>query len=162
YEPRTGPGRAVPSPRATPLNLYGRDTDRKGCQIDYVYALGATGRLTCLDSATSRLVWSADILKDNANLPAGMAASPVDFSNAANGWAESDDGDCREVEKSWREIIVVPGVQSRAAKGRAIIAYDATTGKELRAFGNHRGGCSTPIITTLNNRKQLIVFDGDG
>jgi len=59
-------------------------------------------------------------------------------------------------------VIVAPGVQADGAKRRAVIVYDARDGKELRAFGNHRGAYSSPMIATLCGIEQLLVFDGDG
>ena len=162
YNALPGNGGTTPlAPRAAPAVVH-RDASGKGCSNCTAFCLDADGQLTCLDTVAGRLEWSAFILTDNANLAEGMAASPVPFLNSSSEWTGSEEGDCQEVYKSWHEVIVAPGVQSQKAKGRALIAYDATTGKELCAFGNHRGGYSTPIIARLNGREQLIVFDGDG
>jgi outer membrane protein assembly factor BamB len=124
-----------PGPRATPT------IDPAGARV---YSLGAEGKLVCLDLDTGREVWSADILlKDNNNLPWGMAASPLFVAG---------DG----------EVIVAPGAQEGRAKGRAVIVYDAKSGKELRAFSDHRGAYSSPVIAALCGIDQLLVFDGDG
>jgi outer membrane protein assembly factor BamB len=77
-----------------------------------------------------------------------MSASPLVVANA--------DAD----HSHW--VIVAPGAQSESAKNRAVIIYDAKTGKEVRAFGNHRGGYSSPVIKKLAGIDQLLVFDGDG
>ena len=57
-----------PGPRATPTWHDGR-----------VYALGATGRLACLDAATGEVVWARNILADGAapNLPWAMSGAPL-------------------------------------------------------------------------------------
>jgi outer membrane protein assembly factor BamB len=142
-EPLGGPG-----PRATPIivDLAGNPKNDKADKK--VYALGATGILKCLDLDSGNEVWSADILKDNTNIVWGMAASPLVVANA-------------DAEHShW--VIVAPGAQSSTAKGRAVIIYDAKSGKEIRAFGDHRGGYSSPVIKKLAGIDQLLVFDGDG
>jgi outer membrane protein assembly factor BamB len=127
-----------PGPRATPI------IDPAGARV---YSLGAEGKLVCLDLDTGREVWSADILKSNGNLPWGMAASPLFVAGPGE-----DDG----------EVIVAPGAQDEAAKGRSVLVYDARSGKELRAFGNHVGGYSSPVVARLCGTEQLLVFDGDG
>ena len=57
-----------PGPRATPTWSRG-----------YLYALGATGRLWCLDARTGKVVWQRDILADSRarNLQWAMAGAPL-------------------------------------------------------------------------------------
>ena len=62
--------------------------------------------LVCLDLQSGEQAWEADIMKDNANVRWGMSGSPL-FSQG--------------------RIIVTPGAQTPAARGRGVIAYDATT-----------------------------------
>jgi outer membrane protein assembly factor BamB len=142
-EPLGGPGpRATPSIASLASDAKNGDSDKK------VISLGATGILKCLDLATGNEVWSADILKDNANIAWGMAASPLVIPATSANFPP--------------RIIVAPGAQSGSAKDRAVIVYNAKTGKEIRAFGNHRGAYSSPVIKTLAGVDQLLVFDGDG
>jgi outer membrane protein assembly factor BamB len=115
-------------PRATPTVVGSK-----------AFALGATGHLTCLDLQSGEPAWSADILKDNANLRWGMSGSPLAL----------PDG----------RVIVTPGAQTEAAKGRGVIAYDMKTGAEVWASGTRRGAYSSPA---LGHRGQLLVFDGEG
>jgi outer membrane protein assembly factor BamB len=133
-EPLGGPG-----PRATPTiaALADEPASLK------VFSLGATGRLVCLDLKTGQAEWSVDILKrpKEENLQWGMAGSPLVLDNV---------------------VIVTPGVQGDAAPGRAVVALDARTGKELWAGGNHHGGYSSPMVADLAGRKQLLVLDGEG
>ena len=128
-------GRATPS-----IAPVVREGDSKSW--DYrVVALGAAGQLTCLDLESGEKVWSANILENNANLRWGMSASPLVV------------GD---------RVIVAPGAQTEAAKGRGVIAYDVKTGKELWASGTRRGSYSSPIVTVLGKKSQVFVFDGAG
>jgi outer membrane protein assembly factor BamB len=143
-EPLGGPG-----PRATPAVADVATGPRKGSWGHKVYSLGAEGRLKCLDLKTGEEGWSANILAGNANLPWGMAASPlVHLEHVAD-----------ELEP---RIIVAPGVQADGAKGRGVLVYDAKTGKELRAFGNRQGAYSSPVIGKLCGGEQLLVLGGDG
>jgi outer membrane protein assembly factor BamB len=79
-------------PRATPTIADGQ-----------VYALGATGMLTCLELKSGTVRWSVNILSDNDNVPWGMSGSPLVYDQV---------------------VVVNPGVQRPSAKGRALVAYD--------------------------------------
>jgi outer membrane protein assembly factor BamB len=135
-----------PGPRATPAISECRRED-KGATVRHlqVFSVGAAGKLVCLDFDTGKLEWEADILKGNANLPWGMAASPL-------------------VRDREALVFVAPGAQTPAAKGRAVIAYDRFTGEERWASGSHRGAYSSPMYATSARRPQIqiLVFDGDG
>jgi outer membrane protein assembly factor BamB len=108
---------------------------------DGVYALGATGKLVALDLATGKLRWEADVLKGNANLPWGMAGSPL-------------------VDQM--RVIVTPGAQMDGAKGRSVIAYDRESGREVWTSGEHRGAYSSPMFADLAGYPHVLSFDGDG
>src|SRR5262249_33925522 len=64
-------------PRATPAVVGVGSLGRFFYDAHRVYSLGATGTLVALDLKTGEKVWGADVLKDNANLPWGMAGSPL-------------------------------------------------------------------------------------
>jgi outer membrane protein assembly factor BamB len=125
-------------PRATPsiVGFGGSPQEPKDFKV---FALGATGHLVCLDLQNGEQVWSADVLKGNANLRWGMSGSPLALSNGT--------------------IVVTPGAQTEGAKGRGVIAYDMRTGTEVWASGTHRGAYSSPA---LGHQGQLLVFDGEG
>jgi outer membrane protein assembly factor BamB len=115
-------------PRATPTWSGG-----------FVYALGAEGELRCLEDATGRLVWRANILEDAAaaNLPWGMAGAPLVR------------GDM---------VIVAPG----GANGQSVVAYDRRTGKRVWSSSSERAGYASPMVATLAGREHLLVFTGVG
>ncbi len=132
-----------PGPRATPT-IVGDPSNGSGVADRYrLYSLGATGVLTCLDLATGKPAWPehVDVLKNNTNLTWGMAGSPLVYDGL---------------------VVVTPGAQTEAAKGRAVIAYEAQTGQEKWASGSHRGAYSSPMLAQLCGRKQILSFDGDG
>ena len=117
-------------PRATPTIADGE-----------VYALGATGRLVCLDLQSGQLKWEVNILQDNDNLPWGMSGSPLVYDQM---------------------VVVNPGVQRGSASGRAVVAYDRATGRTVWSTGDSKAGYSSPMLATLAGRRQVILFDGTG
>lgn len=119
-----------PGPRATPT-IAGGD----------VFALGATGRLACLNGADGKERWAADILAGNENIAWAMSGSPLVVDNL---------------------VIVNPGAQTEGTKGRAVRAYDRASGKEVWAAGNRKAGYASPQLATLGGLKQVLIFDADG
>jgi outer membrane protein assembly factor BamB len=128
-------------PRATPTLVPFAYENKRPTAYRFL-SLGATGRLVCLDMEKGDELWSADVLKNNANLHWGMCGSPLYLENG--------------------RIVVAPGAQTEAAKGRGVLAYDLTTGNEVWASGTRRGAYSSPTRGILGNRQQVLVFDGEG
>jgi outer membrane protein assembly factor BamB len=106
-----------------------------------VYSLGAEGKLMCLDGTTGAFVWQADMLNDNKNLPWAMAGSPLVYDDV---------------------VVVNPGTQTPEAKGRALVAFDRATGKEVWHAGDNQAAYSSPMLATLSGRRQILLFDGEG
>jgi outer membrane protein assembly factor BamB len=113
-------------PRATPTV----DGER-------VYVLGAMGRLTALESATGRVVWQKDFVRDfGAEVPSwGMAAAPV------------VDGE---------RLIALVGGEPDAK----VMAFDKHTGDEIwRALSSDwEPGYNQPIIIEAAGVRQLIIW----
>jgi len=118
YTDETGDG-----PRTTPTWDEG-----------WVYALGATGELRCLNASTGAVRWSKNILTDNQaeNLPWAMAASPLIV----------DD-----------KVIVLPGGTS----GKSVVAYNKATGAPVWKVQNDRQAYVSPMLVTLAGRRQILV-----
>jgi outer membrane protein assembly factor BamB len=109
---------------------------------DLVYSLGAEGHLACLQASDGMEKWAKDILKgENHNLPWGMSGSPL------------------VVDKL---VIVNPGVQKGGPADRALIAFDRETGKEVWSKGNTQAAYASPMLATLADRRQVLVFDAAG
>jgi outer membrane protein assembly factor BamB len=106
-----------------------------------VFAYGATGRLVCLAGTDGKEKWAENTLDGNQALRWGMSASPLVVDDL---------------------VIVNVGAQTEAAKGRALRAYDRTTGKEVWAAGNYRAGYSSPQLATLGGKRQILLFDAHG
>lgn len=116
-----------------PNNGYSRATPT--VNSGRVYALGRLGLLNCLDAKTGKLLWSRDIMADfKGNRPFWLyAMSPVIDGN---------------------KVIVCPG-----GPGALLAALDKTTGKTIwQGGGTREPGYSTPVIATINGKKQYVVF----
>jgi outer membrane protein assembly factor BamB len=115
-------------PRATP-------TISKGD----VFALGATGKLSCLDAASGKFKWETDILKDNDNVNWGMSGSPLVVEDL---------------------VIVAPGAQRPGQ--RTLLALECGAGKVRWTSGTYPAGYSSPQLATIAGQQQILVFDGKG
>jgi outer membrane protein assembly factor BamB len=106
---------------------------------DRLYALGASGDLACLDTATGAPVWTVNILEmaKNDNLKWGISESPL------------VDGD---------HVIVVTG-----DKQGAIVAFDRHSGKVAwRSTGiDDDPGYASAIVEDVGGVRQIIHFTED-
>jgi outer membrane protein assembly factor BamB len=119
-----------PGPRATPTIANGD-----------LFALGAKGRLICLDGKDGKEKWSVETLENNNNIAWAMSGSPLVVDDL---------------------VIVNPGAQTEEARGQAVRAYDRTSGKPIWGAGNHQAGYASPELATLGGVKQVLIFDADG
>ncbi|MEO1996019.1 MAG: PQQ-binding-like beta-propeller repeat protein, partial [Planctomycetaceae bacterium] len=104
-----------------------------------VYALGATGKLNCLDAVSGAVLWSHDVLADAQaeNLAWGMAGSPL----VAQG-----------------RVIVAPG----GGHGKSVLAYAVDDGRLVWSHGMHPASYSALRSEVLNGRPHVLLFDGQG
>lgn len=118
YQDETGDG-----PRTTPTFDDG-----------WLYVLGATGELRCLNAASGAIRWGKNILSDNQaeNLPWAMAASPLVV----------DD-----------KVIVLPG----GTNGKSVVAYNKATGAPAWKVQNDRQAYVSPMLVTLAGKRQILV-----
>jgi outer membrane protein assembly factor BamB len=120
---------AGPGPRATPTFHDGK-----------LYALGATGRLNCLDAATGEVLWWRDIVADSgASVPPwGFASSPL----VAEG---------------------VVSVVACAPDHKAVLGYDAATGDLAWAAGDGQHSYSSPhLLDEPHCDRQLLIATDAG
>lgn len=117
---------AGPGPRATPTFDDGK-----------LYALGASGRLNCLDPMTGTAIWSRDIAADTgAKLPNwGFCASPL----LLNGNA-----------------IVITG-----APGKSVAAYNISTGAPAWSTGDGWSYCSAQL-SKVGGVDQILYTTAEG
>jgi outer membrane protein assembly factor BamB len=114
----------------------------------HVYTFGANGILNCLDAHDGRIVWqhSTPIEAGVKHLPFGMSGSPLVYDGL---------------------VVVNPGglrskMDGTEASGRALIAYDRITGREVWSSGDYQAGYASPILATLAGVRQIVLFDGVG
>jgi outer membrane protein assembly factor BamB len=130
-EPLGGPG-----PRATPT-----------VNEQFVYSLGATGQLNCLDALTGEKIWATNILDDAGakNLNWAMSGSPLVVGGI---------------------VIVNPGKREEDPKNKlkdmSIAAYNKETGTKVWAAGNDPASYTAPVLATLLGQEQLIIYGGKG
>lgn len=113
-------------PRATPTFADGK-----------LYALGANGRLNCLEPSNGTVIWSRDIAADTgASLPMwGFSSSPL-----VNGGM----------------VTVITG-----APGKAVIAYDALSGKQAWSSGDGWSYAS-PQLARVGGIEQILFVSQTG
>lgn len=115
-------------PRATPTFHEGR-----------LYALGANGKLTCLDPVTGKSHWSADIVADSgAKVPIwGFSSSPLIVDN---------------------KVIVFAG----GPNNKAVLAYAIDDGKLAWAAGNGTHSYSSAHTLLIDEKPQVLVMSDMG
>jgi outer membrane protein assembly factor BamB len=115
-------------PRATPTFHDGK-----------LYALGAAGRLNCLDAATGKVCWSHDIVEDSG------AAVPI--------WGFSS------------SPLVAKGVVTVFAggpEGKSVLGYDAATGDLKWHGGDGVQSYSSPQFAVLGGVEQVLMATEKG
>ena len=103
-----------------------------------LYALGADGSLACLEAATGKEMWSANILKRFGSdvLHWGISESPL------------IDGE---------RVVVTPG-----ASKASVVALDKISGKTIWQSQSDEAGYSSPILADVGGVRLIIVFTGEG
>jgi outer membrane protein assembly factor BamB len=122
-EEQSGPG-----PRATPTFSEGK-----------IFALGATGRLNCLDSLTGSVHWTHDVREDaGAEVPRwGYCSSPLVTEGVVT--------------------VFVGGPESKA-----VLGYDARTGKLAWSAVTGQGSYSSPHKAHFGTEEQVLLATDAG
>jgi outer membrane protein assembly factor BamB len=102
---------------------------------DRVYTFGATGIVNALDASGGRLIWSHNAAADTGEkVPAwGFSASPLVVDDA---------------------VII--------ATGGRMVAYDLAKGDRRWLGPEGHGGYSSPHLTTIGGRKQIVLLNPAG
>jgi outer membrane protein assembly factor BamB len=102
------------------------------------YALGATGRLHCLDAADGKIVWEKDLEQlYDIDMPIwGIAGSPLIFQNLVVLHIGGKDGAC-------------------------IVALNKNTGEEAWKALDDRAQYTTPVLVEQGGQPVLICWTGD-
>jgi outer membrane protein assembly factor BamB len=112
-------------PRATPTISGGR-----------VFAMGATGTLNALDSATGTPAWTRNPVLENGgqNPQWGKSCSPLVLGPL---------------------VIVSAG----GPGGHSLVAYDAETGRPVWTGGSDASGYASPLLAELAGVKQILMLN---
>lgn len=104
---------------------------------EFVYAVGATAKLFCLDKLTGKLLWSHDLWRDfgGSFIGVGYSSSPLAYRNTI--------------------IAQVGGI------GRALMAFERASGKPVWQSQSFRNSSSSPIIINVDGQEQLVAFMHD-
>jgi outer membrane protein assembly factor BamB len=115
-------------PRATPTFQDGK-----------IYALGAKGKLNCLDAVTGKVVWAKDIAADaGAEVPIwGFASSPLVTHGA---------------------VIVFAGGKG----GKSVLAYNASSGDVQWYGGEGLLSYCSPQLSKLGGTEQVLISTDAG
>jgi outer membrane protein assembly factor BamB len=119
---------AGPGPRATPTFHEGN-----------IYALGATGRLNCLDAATGSVVWKRDIAADSG------AKTPI--------WGFSS------------SPLIASGIVTIFAGGpgeKAVLGYSAESGEPAWSAGKGEHSYCSTQLSRLDDVEQLVISTDQG
>lgn len=110
---------------------------------DRVYALGATGELSCLELATGARIWSVNILERNRskNIAWGMSGSPLAVDNL---------------------VVVNSGAQQGSADSRGLLALNRENGEIVWRDGKASASYSSPMLASLSETRQILIFDAGG
>lgn len=103
---------------------------------DRLYAMGATGILSCLDRKTGEPHWVRRVLEDHgASLRDwGASGSPLVIGN----------------------IVVV---SAGGSPGHSLVSYDKQTGEPVWHGGSDRSGYSSPVLAELAGVPQILIFN---
>ncbi len=115
-------------PRATPTVHDGR-----------VYALGATGRLHCLDASDGKRLWSQD-------LPVAFAADAPDWGYSGSPLIVAE------------RVVVSAG----GSDGRSLVAFELLTGQLAWGGGHERAAYASPMLAQLAGEQVILCVDNQG
>jgi outer membrane protein assembly factor BamB len=123
-------------PRATPTFHEGN-----------VYALGAKGRLNCLNAATGRVVWDRDVARDSGIVWDRNASKEDKTAPPMWGFSSSP--------LVWHGLVTV---FAGGPDGRSVVAYDAAKGGEpVWMQGEGQFGYGSPHPATLGGTEQILI-----
>lgn len=132
--------------RFSVTEAQGGDGPRATPQIDgeYLYSLGGTGVLNCLDARTGKRVWSTNILKEAGG--EGSTAPNIEWGMAGSPWIEGD------------LVLVNPG----GSEGRSLLAIDKTTGRVQWVAGTYPASYAGVRVEELLGERVVLVYHAQG
>ena len=149
YDARTGDliwAHAIPGRFSHPLGGVG---PRSTPTIDEgrVYALGAQGRLVCLDGATGGAIWEVDLLAEYGVTP------EQEFQNIQYGRSNS--------ALIVRDMVIVPAGGNKGGRIASLAAFDKRTGAKIWEAGERQISFASPRLATLAGVEQILIVNED-
>jgi len=135
-----------PGPRATPTIADGR-----------IYAIGATGRLTCL-AADGTVVWAVDAVPGAVAPPPPPAGTTTPDAEPVSHGELLSHGIAGSPLVADGRVYVCPSGRD----GRSLAAYDAATGAEVFRAGVDRASYASPVLVPVAGIPCILVFNGAG
>lgn len=113
----------------------------RGCPVFdqgklYVFSLSCSA--WCFEAATGKILWSRDLKED-------YKGKGPDFGYSASLLVDGN------------QVIFVPG-----GRGASVVALDKNTGATIWKSGDDPAGHATPVVATINNVRQYVIFNGYG
>jgi outer membrane protein assembly factor BamB len=105
---------------------------------DRVYVYDAQLQLVCIDAVKGKLIWRRDVEKD-------FAGQIIKWANATSPVIDGD-------------MVFVAG----GGPGESLIAFNKMDGKVVWKTGDEKLTHATPVMSTINDKKQLIYFMQSG
>lgn len=119
-------------PRSTPTIHKGK-----------AYALGAFGILNCIEIATGDLIWTHDLFEIIGSSPK-EDASIISWGRSSSPLVVDD-------------LVIVPLGGKPGNPSHSLIAFDSETGAEKWRAGDRQVSYSSPIVTTLDGKRQIVI-----
>jgi outer membrane protein assembly factor BamB len=143
YDARTGAERWIHAYQTRFSETMGGDGPRATPTVDdgQVFALGANGRLTCLQADSGKVEWEVNILKGDGltNLQWAMSGSPLIL----------------------RELVIVSPGGPTGAIDKAVVAYNRHSGDVIWGLGAAPGGYASPVVAEIDGVEQILILEGE-
>lgn len=126
-------------PRSTPTVFEG-----------WVYTLGATGILLCLDGADGSVVWREDLLQRY-----GVMLKDGEKAEKAVAWGRANsplviDG-----------LVVAPAGGPLEGEKVSLAAFNRLTGELVWEAGDRQISYSSPAVATISGKRQILIVNED-
>jgi outer membrane protein assembly factor BamB len=125
-------------PRCTPLTDGGR-----------VYAQSCRGELRCLDAKDGRLIWRTSYVTNFGGVFIGEKGAAAGATRHGYNGSPLIDG---------AHLIAVTG----GTNGASVVCFDKASGEVIWKSQSDPAGYAPPILTTIAQRRQVVIFTVDG
>jgi outer membrane protein assembly factor BamB len=128
-------------------HVLGGDGPRSTPSIDggRVYALGAWGRLTCLDGASGAQLWTHDLLAEYG-LTRAEATASAQYGRSNSPLVHGD-------------LVIVPAGSDPEERQAGLVAFDKRTGERRWEGPPRQVSYSSPVAATLAGVEQILIVN---